>query len=241
MSESEAFDSNAYRRLRGTVNGCLAGLRATHPAFQNPGDLRRALPAARLAAYTAASVMADKLDTAQTRTRSAQTISRTDPFTKLDNRHGYDETVRAGLERAHKLGKPATLLMFDLNNIDVVNVEQGRVEGDRWILETAAILVNNAADTERPARWGGDEYCLLRMDADESNTEAWGTGVSAEFVDLQIHISAGAATYHPNREPQLDVEATLSALSDRADAALYDAKDASKQLGGCLLRIASQS
>jgi diguanylate cyclase (GGDEF)-like protein len=238
MGKNETYDSGPYRRVRGTVNDCLARLPADHPAFLNPADLRRALPAARLAAFTAVNNMTTRLDEAQARTRTAQAITRTDPFTKLENRRGYDETVRAGLQRAHRLGRPATLLMLDLNNIDVVNVEQGRAEGDRWILGTAAILTRNATEDERPARWGGDEYCLLRRDASGSDTEAWWTDVSAEFAAAQIHISAGAATYQPDIQSEFDLEARVTDLSDRADEALSHAKAASKQSGGCLLRLA---
>jgi diguanylate cyclase (GGDEF)-like protein len=228
------LDRGSYLAVRGVVNESVSIALRDQPVFDDRAECRKHMRVARLAAYITAVTLQERQEAATARVRTAREQNRTDPITGLDNRLGYEERVRSGLALAKARNQPATLVVLDLNGIDVVNEQQGRSEGDRWIQETARILSRHS--DQRPARWGGDEYGVLRVDADREDTERWWEVVVQNFQAEAVPISAGAAVCMPE-DMSTDLESILEDLTSRADQALYAAKEASRGRNMSLLYI----
>ena len=90
-------------------------------------------------------------------------LANTDPLTGLANRRRFVAEVRAAIADLESGGRPATLVLFDLNGLKVVNDNLGHAAGDARLVAFAEILAS-VADKSRgdvAARLGGDEYALL--------------------------------------------------------------------------------
>ncbi len=127
--------------------------------------------------------------------------ARTDELTGLPNR-------RALLERAHDVlstataGRPAALLLLDLDGFKDVNDSLGHHAGDELLRQLAARLTSTLQLTGLAARLGGDEFAVLLPDADLDEAlltaERLQHQLSAPFAleGIRVHVGAsiGVAT-----------------------------------------------
>ncbi|WLI10151.1 MULTISPECIES: GGDEF domain-containing protein [Pseudomonas] len=84
-----------------------------------------------------------------------------DELTLLSNRHGFEALARLGLEACQQLGKPATLLFFDLDHFKRINQLYGRAEGDDALKTFADVLRIAFRESDVIGRLGSDEFAAL--------------------------------------------------------------------------------
>jgi diguanylate cyclase (GGDEF)-like protein len=150
----------------------------------------------------------------------------TDEATGLFNRRFYDESFADIMRRTNLEGRPLALAMFDLDRFGSLNKEYGQVFGDRLIVEAAAVFRRAFGETDILVRYGGDEFAFILPGRDEDAAVARCAAVNegiralrfAEHPDLRLTCSLGVAV-HPRHA------LTLEELKDRADKALYRAKE----------------
>ncbi|MGH2974626.1 MAG: diguanylate cyclase [Solirubrobacterales bacterium] len=153
-----------------------------------------------------------------------------DPLTGLKNRRRFEEELRTELARSHRYGTPGALLMIDLDHFKRVNDTLGHPAGDRVIATIGRVLRSRARETDVLARLGGDEFAIVlpRCDLDEAQEVA--DEITAEIRERMgnedgvppLTASIGIAPFGTGY--RLSYEAIL----DRADAALYAAKDSGR-------------
>jgi diguanylate cyclase (GGDEF)-like protein len=170
-----------------------------------------------LLAHEAAAVL-DRAD----RMSELADRAETDPLTGLPNRRAWD----ACLGQAIGEGRSITVAMFDLDHFKEFNDTYGHPAGDRLLKETAALWREQLRSGDVLARLGGEEFGLLLLDCDPSQTTEVIERLR-ERIPEQRTCSAGFAV-RASEEP---VEQVLA----RADAALYQAK-ASGRDRSCMAR-----
>jgi diguanylate cyclase (GGDEF)-like protein len=157
-----------------------------------------------------------------------------DQLTGLPNRpHLLDRAARA-VEIAQGTGTRFALLLLDLNGFKQVNDTAGHQAGDILLERVGQRLLGAVRDDDMVARLGGDEFAiLLTRDPDDDAAEQ----VAARICDrleqpfridgeqVLIGGSVGIAMFP-------DDAGDYEALIRVADAAMYDAKRETKQLGG---------
>ncbi|MBN3863628.1 GGDEF domain-containing protein [Pseudomonas frederiksbergensis] len=84
-----------------------------------------------------------------------------DELTLLSNRHGFEALARLGLEACRQMGKPATLLFFDLDHFKRINQLYGRAEGDNALKTFADVLRIAFRESDVIGRLGSDEFVAL--------------------------------------------------------------------------------
>jgi diguanylate cyclase (GGDEF)-like protein len=89
-----------------------------------------------------------------------------DELTLLPNRHGFEALARLGLEACQQLGKPATLLFFDLDHFKRINQLYGRAEGDNALKTFADVLRIAFRESDVIGRLGSDEFAALLIGSD---------------------------------------------------------------------------
>jgi diguanylate cyclase (GGDEF)-like protein len=89
-----------------------------------------------------------------------------DELTLLPNRHGFEALARLGLEACQQLGKPATLLFFDLDHFKHINQLYGRAEGDNALKTFADVLRIAFRESDVIGRLGSDEFAALLIGSD---------------------------------------------------------------------------
>lgn len=151
-----------------------------------------------------------------------------DMLTGLGNRAHYSESLNKLISICTRNQDNFGLLVFDLDNFKSVNDRFGHQEGDEVLIAFARILENCLRDSDHAFRFGGDEFCCLLID---SNAEANKyvadriTDAIAKhplFVQHGVSSSVGATSFVNQDDAK--------SLFERADRALYKAKQAGKSL-----------
>ena len=159
-----------------------------------------------------------------TMTREEATL---DPLTRVMNRGGFDRTCRQWLATE----KQFVLAMVDVDNFKRINDVHGHVIGDRALTVVAQTL-NTSIRQHRDivARVGGDEFALLISDLSmpqaENRLRMVGTSLAGTNIEtpggarLTLTLSCGLAEHSAGD--------TVESLMERADRALYEAKNLGK-------------
>lgn len=153
-----------------------------------------------------------------------------DPLTGLYNRR-HLSVISEELNAALGRGEPVCLTLFDVDRFKLVNDTFGHLAGDRVLVAIALQLSKNARTSDVPCRYGGDEFLMLLvgMDARRGGEAAErlraavaGTVVESGTARINVTISAGVTCADPQHVTD------LSPLIERADRALYAAKQAGR-------------
>jgi diguanylate cyclase (GGDEF)-like protein len=150
-----------------------------------------------------------------------------DPLTGLYNRR-HLSVLAEELSAAIARRESACLVLFDIDHFKEVNDTHGHLAGDRVLVSLALQLRTNSRSTDVPLRYGGDEFLVLITGMDgftgAEAAERLRATVDDSFVDsdgVRVHVTISAGVVCV----PLDGSADLATLIDRADHALYGAKE----------------
>ncbi|WP_028770989.1 GGDEF domain-containing protein [Silanimonas lenta] len=144
-----------------------------------------------------------------------------DPLTGLHNRRALEQALAREWARCAEQDLPLSALMIDVDHFKRYNDHHGHLEGDRVLVDVAALLRTGLSPPlEMLARYGGEEFTLLLPGTDAAAAEQRAERL-CEVVGrarIGVTISIGVAVMYPARG-----ELPMSLLR-RADQALYEAK-----------------
>jgi diguanylate cyclase (GGDEF)-like protein len=148
----------------------------------------------------------------------------TDPLTGLLNRNGWTAQSQRAVRQALRRQEPLSLLMLDLDHFKQINDTYGHEAGDAALRHFGQLLLRCQRTGDIYARMGGEEFCVLLLNADAAAARTFDSRLRAELVrqplprlPQPLGFSAGHALYRGPQE-------TLDAAMIRADGALYRAK-----------------
>jgi diguanylate cyclase len=152
-------------------------------------------------------------------------LNRIDPLTGLVNRVHWEEAALSELRRHQRLGRPAALLMLDIDSFKPINDEQGHPAGDEVIRGVAGVLGACLRDIDVAGRYGGDEFGILLPETDIAQACA---------VAERIRHTVQGSLFGPDRRLRCTVSIGLALVTTDmhnsrdwitcADQALYRAK-----------------
>ncbi len=154
-----------------------------------------------------------------------------DALTELPNRAAYDRQIRHETEQwrtsqALGVGKELCLIICDVDHFKRINDTYGHLAGDKVLKVLAREISNRVRKSDFVARYGGEEFAILMAntsleDADRLTNKLRQAIEQCPFhfkeKQVQITMSFGVAAYQPGD--------TLELVFDRADKALYSAKE----------------
>jgi diguanylate cyclase (GGDEF)-like protein len=158
--------------------------------------------------------------------REARQLADLDALTGLHNRRYFHETLTRECARAHRYARRLALIVFDLDDFKEVNDQVGHLGGDAVLAEAAQRMREVIRTADIPCRVGGDEFAVIMPESGIQQAEQLfgrlqGTISSRPLGQAgRLHISAGVA--------ELKQDDDAIALFERADDALYRAKEAGK-------------
>ena len=146
--------------------------------------------------------------------------SRIDPLTGLLNRRGLAERFDAEVARAIREQRPLAAVAIDVDHFKRINDANGHDAGDRALAWLAAVLCEQTRGSDIIARTGGEEFLVVLPGTDLASASEFAERVrraaATEDAPVALTISAGVAADA--------VPSTPYALTQAADAALYEAK-----------------
>ncbi len=153
-----------------------------------------------------------------------------DGLTRCYNNKYFKERLEQEIKRAHRYQTDLTVGMLDLDRFKHVNDSYGHPGGDAVLAQIASILLASVRATDVVARYGGDEFGFLLVEAVVAESTVITNrlreriaqhrfdlpAVHGEALTVNGTVSIGIAAYRSDD--------TLATLLGRADLALYQAK-----------------
>lgn len=200
------------------VAGVAVGVLGIHDGVTLTSDQRKALG-------VATGLMAIAVRNVQL-FRDTREHSLRDSLTNCFSRgHGL-ETLERELDRARRSRQPLSILMFDIDHFKTINDELGHLRGDDLLRAVGAQLTRVLRSTDVKCRYGGDEFLIVLPDTPLSGALQAAESVRQKVATLAmvaggktfpVTVSMGVAEAGP-------AEPGVTALIERADGALYQAK-----------------
>jgi diguanylate cyclase len=153
----------------------------------------------------------------------------TDPLTALPNRRIFDQELKRRFAEWRRQGTPFAVLLIDIDHFKQFNDRYGHLVGDLVLKQVGRVLTQTMRETDLVARFGGEEFVVVlpssgaqeaRRAAERARAAIDRLMMEHDGRQLRVSVSCGAA--------HTTTEDTPERLVERADSALYAAKDAGR-------------
>jgi diguanylate cyclase (GGDEF)-like protein len=150
-------------------------------------------------------------------------LSILDPLTSLHNRRFGEERLKEEMARAERNSDPLGVITLDLDHFKEINDQYGHLTGDLALKEFSRRLRRAIRACDVPVRIGGDEFLVILPECPREKVDVILSRLTSIEIDidsqkLPVRYSVGRAHYQ--------VSDTIESLLARADAALYEQKNA---------------
>jgi diguanylate cyclase (GGDEF)-like protein len=167
--------------------------------------------------------LTDELNKSRKLERKLQEISLVDELTGLYNRRGFSQLSRQQTEIAKRSGRGMLLCFFDLDHMKHINDSYGHHEGDKALVSAASILRKIFRTSDIIARWGGDEFAVLMINAECDDIQSIDQRIETSINNYNdtadhryiISMSWGIVKFDPSYPAEIDD------LISRADEMMY--------------------
>jgi len=159
-----------------------------------------------------------------------KSLARTDPLTGVNNRLALVEAAGRALDAAVGDGRPLGVLMLDVDHFKAVNDRFGHGGGDQVLLSLVERIQRVLGRGDVIGRIGGEEFVVLSPGHGLRHTRVLGERIRAEVEGAQLTLDGRAfgMTVSVGVTEAAPAERNVTALLQRADAALYAAKRAGR-------------
>ena len=190
------------------------------------GDLMAQLAPMLLVAYITTLFSAD----IHYGLNKAKLASETDELTGLYNMRGFGAILDREFQQSERYSRPFALMMIDADNLKEVNDKFGHEGGNRLLRHVVKHVQEQLRNTDVMARYGGDEFVVVLPETNGSGgfelSERIRAAIAASRLDMpgktiSTTISVGISSYP-------DDGGSVMALMEKADKAMYRAKQAGK-------------
>jgi diguanylate cyclase (GGDEF)-like protein len=156
----------------------------------------------------------------------------TDGLTKVFNHRYFQEQLQREIKRSKRYRHPLSLIMLDIDHFKKYNDYYGHPRGDSILKKMAHILKSTIRETDIVARYGGEEFSIILPETGKPEVKEVARKIleaieKEEFCGEEVlpggkfTVSCGIAVFP-------DDAVTRQDLIDRADQALYEAKQSGR-------------
>ncbi len=155
-----------------------------------------------------------------------------DALTGLNNRKALDKKLRE-LHRAFGADKtPFSMIMLDIDFFKKFNDQYGHKIGDEVLQFVGSLLYDTLKGRDFPARYGGEEFVVLLPSTVLNNACIVAEEIRRRMSEKRLkHVKTGESLGRITASlgvAEITLDDTIDSLSERADKALYLAKDSGR-------------
>jgi len=150
-------------------------------------------------------------------------IATHDMLTSIYNRIGGVALIEQEMKKYFRYKNISSLIFFDIDFFKKINDNYGHEKGDFILKELAKVIKNNIRTSDIFVRWGGEEFIIFLPETEFENANKLAKKL-CEIVSKynftlkeRVTCSFGVTT--------IKEDDSLETLTNRADEALYKAKD----------------
>jgi len=167
----------------------------------------------------------------------AQLTARIDPLTQLYNRRYFEERLMEEAVKCANYNFECSIFMFDVDHFKNYNDQNGHQAGDELLQKLSRLVRKNTRGTDILARYGGEEFIVLLSNQGKERAIKYAEN-TCKLIETQIFphmekqpmgfisISGGVASFPKDGK-------ALNEIIQKADKALYEAKDAGRNRVVC--------
>lgn len=153
-------------------------------------------------------------------------LAKLDPLTGLLTQRTFYEHSAKEWSRSSRHLFPVSCVMIDIDFFKRINDVYGHGVGDEVIRRISRILQENCRSSDILSRYGGEEFCCLLPETDETQAALWADRVRDQIAHTKLHVeeaelSITASMGVSERRPDT---AAVCSLVEMADQALLVAK-----------------
>ncbi|HTW37883.1 MAG TPA: diguanylate cyclase [Steroidobacteraceae bacterium] len=158
-----------------------------------------------------------------------QRLAMMDALTGIANRAAYDDRIAHEYLNWQQGGIPVSILAWDIDHFKAINDAYGHRAGDKVLRVIGQHLAQHVRGTDFVARYGGEEFVMILVGtaaeqalvaADKIRTHIAKIGFHFRNKPVTVTASCGISMFRPDDTPD--------SVFDRADRALYRAKEAGR-------------
>ncbi len=150
-------------------------------------------------------------------------VATRDRKTKAYNYNFFDNVFKMEFEKARRGLQNLSFLIIDIDYFKKVNDTYGHIKGDEILEKLASVLMKSVRISDIVARFGGEEFVVLFPETNLKKAIEISARIREKIKKdsflkkYKISVSGGLTEYLPRD--------TLKKIEERADKALYEAKD----------------
>ncbi len=158
-----------------------------------------------------------------------QRLSTIDMLTNIPNRLAYEKRVEEELHRWRRFSQPTCIAVWDVDHFKRINDTYGHRAGDRVLRAVADCFAGCIRSTDFVARYGGEEFVMILPGTHLNEATQFSEKLRLAIADIGFHfrgtpvsitVSSGVTAFMSDD--------STDAAFDRADKAMYRAKDAGR-------------
>jgi len=156
-------------------------------------------------------------------------MSLIDPLTRVPNRLAYEQRMVDELERWRRFGQPTCIAACDIDHFKRINDSYGHRAGDKVLQVVAECFATSVRSTDFVARYGGEEFVFILPGSTPEDALQMMNRIREKVAEIGFHfrgtpvsvtVSTGLTALRPD-------DGSDDAF-DRADKAMYQAKDSGR-------------
>jgi diguanylate cyclase (GGDEF)-like protein len=167
--------------------------------------------------------------------RRLEQLSLSDSLTSLLNRRAFEDRFSHEVDRANRQGYQLFLAIIDIDNFKDFNDTFGHQDGDKVLCSLARILEEcTRTNVDMCFRLGGDEFAVLLPQTSADQATEIVQRILLRYIECKFGkttLSIGVVSCRRNVDMPLAEDEEQ--MKDRADQAMYDAKNSGKNCVVC--------
>jgi diguanylate cyclase len=156
-------------------------------------------------------------------------LSLLDALTRIPNRLAYEQRLEDELERFRRFGQPICLATCDIDHFKRVNDSYGHRAGDKVLQVVAESFAASVRSTDFVARYGGEEFVFILPGSTLEDAQALMNRIREKISEVGFHFRGTPVSVTVSCGiTALRAEDVADDAFDRADKAMYQAKDSGR-------------